>query len=296
MLYKEAKKIDIRVLDITLASFLIEKCGKHHLGIYVWIEQIKDVRNEIFTLSDIHEITDQKLSRTWRKLEGSILGIANVTGSACVVETKKHIMQTKKLTIASDYMLKYEIISGDYWRNKCAKFERAQNQVIEEKAAALNRTMPQQFSRMMKTDCQKTMKGIETLNTMVHMIHVMMKIFGSEENLEMFTEQVKEDLKRILIPVFMHIDIPTSWDKKSFEAIDEFRLNETPEMIIRMKAISIDDINMFAEKANMVLCNVYELRSKINKMMSTLLSEAEFDTTDQTEFGVNLKVQDISGI
>ncbi|CAC5362586.1 unnamed protein product [Mytilus coruscus] len=295
--YSAKKNIDVGVVDITLANYIIQKCGKHELGIDNWIEQIKDVRNEIFHLSDTQEMTDKKFSRKWTKLEGSIMGIAKVISSSFAVETEKHIMQTKKLTIIGDYMLKYEIICRDYWRNKCAEFESAQTQIIEEKAAALYHTMPQRFSKLMEKDCQKSMKRIETINTMVDKINVMINIFGSEENLDMFdtAELETEDNKRIIIPVFMQLDVPTSWDKtKIFEAIDEFRLNGTPDMNIRIKAISIDDLNIYAEIAKMVLCNVHEFRSEINKMMSTMLSE--IDTTKHEDFCVNLKVPDMSGV
>ncbi|XP_071147201.1 uncharacterized protein [Mytilus edulis] len=206
-------------------------------------------------------------------------------------------MQTQKLTIIGDYMLKYEIICRDYWRNKCAEFERAQNQVIEEKAAALHHTMPKLFSRSMKKECHQTMRKIQTLDSTVNKIKLMVNIFGSEENVELFddTELVMEDNKRILIPVFMQLDIPNSWDKtKVFEAIDEFRLTGTPDMNIRIKAISIDDLNMYAEIAKQVLGNVHELRSEINKLMSTMLSDAEIDTMENAELCVNLNVPDRS--
>ncbi|XP_071147090.1 uncharacterized protein [Mytilus edulis] len=158
--YSAKAHIDVRVVDITLANYIIQKCGKHALGIDNWIEQIKDVRNEIFHLSDIQELTDDEFNRKWTTLEGSIMGIAKVISSACAEETEKNIMQAKKLTIIDDYMLKYEIVCRDYWRNKCAEFERAQNQVLEERAAALHHTMPQLFSRSMEKDCQQTMRKI----------------------------------------------------------------------------------------------------------------------------------------
>ncbi|CAG2205717.1 unnamed protein product [Mytilus edulis] len=279
--YSAKANIDVRVVDITLANYIIQKCGKHECGIDNWIEQIKDVRNEIFHLSDIQELTDDEFSRKWTTLGGSITGIANVIGIAYAVEIEKNIMQAKKLTIIGDYMLK------------------AQNQVITEKAAALHHTMPQHFTRSMESDCQQTMKKIEYLNTMVDKIDIMINIFGSEENVEMLdaTNRVTEDNKRILIPVFMQLDIPTSWDKtKVFEAIDEFRLTGTPDMNIRIKAISIDDLNMYAEIAKQVLGNVHELRSEINKMMSTMLSEAEIDTKEHAKVHVNLEVLNESGV
>ncbi|CAG2232331.1 unnamed protein product [Mytilus edulis] len=173
----------------------------------------------------------------------------------------------------------------------------AQNQVIEEKAAALHHTMPKLFSRSMEKECHQTMRKIQTLDSMVNKINVMVNIFGSEENVELFddTELVMEDNKRILIPVFMQLDIPTSWDKtKVFEAIDEFRLTGTPDMNIRIKAISIDDLSMYAEIAKQVLGNVHELRSEINKLMSTMLSDAEIDTMENAELCVNLNVPDRS--
>lgn len=104
------------------------------------------------------------------------------------------------------------------------------------------------------------------------------------------------DVQRINIPVFLQLDIPILWDKtKVYGALDGLRLNGTPDMNIKIKAISMDDLNMYADIAEKVLCNVNELRSEINKMMSTMLLEADIDTTKNAEFDVNLEVQDISG-
>lgn len=104
------------------------------------------------------------------------------------------------------------------------------------------------------------------------------------------------DLKRIVIPVFMQLDIPNAWDKtKVFEAVDELRLNGTTDMNIRIKAISIDDLNIYADIAKKVLSNVHVLSSEINKMMSTILLEADINTTEHAKFCVNLKIQDTSG-
>lgn len=95
----------------------------------------------------------------------------------------------------------------------------------------------------------------------------------------------------------MQLDIPTSWNKaKMFEAIDELRLMGTPDMNIQIKAISVDDLKVYAEIAKMVLCNADELRSEINKIMSAMLSEAEIDTTEHVDFGVNLIVPNITGM
>lgn len=95
----------------------------------------------------------------------------------------------------------------------------------------------------------------------------------------------------------MQPDIPISWAKtKVYETIDELRLNSTPDMNIRIKAISHEDLNIYAEVAEMVLCNVHQLRCEVIKLMSTMLSEADIDTTENAEFGVNLQVPDRAGI
>lgn len=81
-----------------------------------------------------------------------------------------------------------------------------------------------------------------------------------------------------------------------YEAVDEMRLTGTPEMNIRIKAISRDDLNIYAEMANHLLYNVLELRSEINKMMSSLISDAAINTTEQAKVGVKLRVPECSGI
>lgn len=54
--------------------------------------KIKDVRNEIFHLSDTQEITDDKFNRKWIQLQGSILGIAELIDSAYAVEIERKIL------------------------------------------------------------------------------------------------------------------------------------------------------------------------------------------------------------
>lgn len=121
--YSALENIDVNVVDITLANYIIQKCGNHEIGVDNWIEQIKDVRNELFHLSDIHEITREKFDRRWTTLEGSILGIAMLIDSAYAEDITKKILQTKKTINIPDYMLNYEILCRDYWSNKCADFE-----------------------------------------------------------------------------------------------------------------------------------------------------------------------------
>lgn len=103
-------------------------------------------------------------------------------------------------------------------------------------------------------------------------------------------------MQRIHIPVFLQLDIPTTWDKtQMYDTLDEMRLNGTPEMNIRIKAISRDDLSILAELTKKVLCNVEKLQSEIDKLMSTLLSEATIDTTEPVEIAVKLSVLESSG-
>lgn len=104
------------------------------------------------------------------------------------------------------------------------------------------------------------------------------------------------DMQIIHIPVFLQLEIPTTWDKRRmYKAVDEMRLNGTPEMNIRIKAISSDDLSIFADMTNNLLHNVHELRSEIDNMMSMLLSEAAIDTTEHAQVGVNLRVPERTG-
>ncbi|CAC5393328.1 unnamed protein product [Mytilus coruscus] len=123
--YSAIEKINVKIVDITLANHIIQQCGKHELGVTNWIEQIKDVRNEIFHLSDIQKLTDERFSRKWTKLEGSILGIAQLIDTHYAEQIKRNILQTKTLSFIPDYMLKYEILCRDYWKHKCAEFEQS---------------------------------------------------------------------------------------------------------------------------------------------------------------------------
>lgn len=124
--YVAIENIDVKMIDITLANYIIQKCGKRELGIDNWMRQIHEVRNEIFHTSDIQEITDDRFNREWETLKGSILGIASHINSEFEKETEEKICQTKKVTIIPDSMscmLKNEIMCRDYWKQKCAEFE-----------------------------------------------------------------------------------------------------------------------------------------------------------------------------
>lgn len=79
------------------------------------------------------------------------------------------------------------------------------------------------------------------------------------------------------------------------DVIDEMRLKGTPDMNIRIKAISTDDFNILAEIANKVLHNVHDLRSEINQMMSTMLSGAAIVTSEEAQVGVSIKILDKAG-
>lgn len=104
-------------------------------------------------------------------------------------------------------------------------------------------------------------------------------------------------MQRIRIPVCMQLDIPLSWDKtKVFEALDDARLNGTPDKNLRIKAISIDDLNIFADISNKLLRNVDEFCSEINTMVSTMLSGTAIDTTEDAQLCVNVEIQDMPGI
>lgn len=121
--YFAIDSIDVNVIDITLANCIIKIFGIQEKGLDNWMKQIKDVRNEIFHLSDTRNITDEKFNRKWAKLEGSILGIAKLIDSTYAEETLKRIRETKTLIIIPDCMLKYEILCREYWRQKCTEFE-----------------------------------------------------------------------------------------------------------------------------------------------------------------------------
>lgn len=121
--YSAIANIDVRVVDNTLANYIIQRCGQQELKVDNWIKQIKDVRNKIFHLSDIQEITKANFKRKWTKLEGSILGIANVVGRAYADITNKRILQIKKITTIAENLFKYEKLCSEYWKNKCAEFE-----------------------------------------------------------------------------------------------------------------------------------------------------------------------------
>lgn len=122
---KYSAKVDIEVkdLDLSLATLIIAKCRTCDPGIDIWIQKIKDMRNEIFHLSNIHEIADDKFIRKWNEIEGSIMEIANCINNVYHEETRKKILQTKKLTITYDYLLEYEILCRDLWKQKCVDFE-----------------------------------------------------------------------------------------------------------------------------------------------------------------------------
>ncbi|CAC5363156.1 unnamed protein product [Mytilus coruscus] len=291
--YYAKENIDVKVVDITLANYIIQKCGKGEKGLDNWMKQIQELRNEIFHLSDIKELKDDEFIRKWEILQGSILGIANLIDKEYVEETKKKIIHTKQLAVISEYMLNYEILCRDYWKNKCAEFERAECNEIEKKANALHTQFPRIFTESMKEDCQTTTKEIQNFKTFIDKINILTKVFGNQETLEILTnaELVEEDWQSIHVPAFLQLNVPTSWDKtKIFEYLEDMRLSGTSDANIRIMNVSRDDLNMYTTMARTVIGNVDSLKRVINTILSGMLSEVAIDTTKMADVSVNLKI------
>lgn len=121
--YSAVKNVSVRVLDITLAKVLIKRCGKQALGLEMWMGKITEIRNEIFHLSDIQEMADDKFNRRWQQLEGSIMGIANLLQNNLPKDIQVKIKNIKRLVVISDQVLKHERLCRDYWKYKCAELE-----------------------------------------------------------------------------------------------------------------------------------------------------------------------------
>ncbi|CAC5362300.1 unnamed protein product [Mytilus coruscus] len=196
---------------------------------------------------NIQEITDDRFNRKWETLKGSILGIASLINSEFEKETEEKICQTKKVTIIPDSMscmLKNEIMCRDYWKQKCAEFERVQTEEFEKKAKALHIQFPEVFSESMEKDCQKTAKEIRNIKTIVDNIDILIKVFGKDDDMTSNdTESVKEDCQRI--PVFLQLDLLASWNKmKVWKYLDNLRLNGSSDMNIQILEVSPDDLNI----------------------------------------------------
>ncbi|VDI12183.1 Hypothetical predicted protein, partial [Mytilus galloprovincialis] len=291
--YVAIENIDVKMIDITLANYIIQKCGKRELGIDNWMKQIQEARNEIFHTSDIQEITDDRFNREWETLKGSILGIASLINSEFEKETEEKICQTKKVTIIPDSMscmLKNEIMCRDYWKQKCAEFERVQTEEFEKKAKALHMQFPEIFSESMDRDCQKTAKEIRNIKTIVHNIDILIKVFGKDKDMTLNdTEAVKGDFQRV--PVFVQLDLPATWNRmKVWEYLDNLRLNGSSDMNINILAVSLDDLNIYSEIARRVFKQVDLLQDEVQKIMSGILSEAAPDPKQNAEVVVSFKI------
>ncbi|XP_076085677.1 uncharacterized protein LOC143056485 isoform X3 [Mytilus galloprovincialis] len=295
--YVAIKDIDVKKIDITLASHIILKCGKQELGLDNWITQIKEVRNEIFHISDMQTVSDNKFNRKWEKVKGSILGIAQLINSEFAEITTKKIQQTKTITCIPDYMLKYEILCRDYWRNKCAEFERTQIENFLNKEEALHIHSPKVCSTSIGRDSQKTMEKIQNLNTSVDNINILIKVFGNEQDMNTLkdTESRKQDYQRVHVPVFMQLDLPASWNRTTvLEYLDELRLNRTSDMNIRIMAVSPDDLKVFSEIAKNVLGKVDLLKQEVNRIISGMLVDVASDTKHIDDVVVSLTIPEFT--
>lgn len=104
------------------------------------------------------------------------------------------------------------------------------------------------------------------------------------------------DLRKGYIPAFLQLDLPTIWDeKKIIQALDDVRLDGTSTGNIKIKVFSTADLNIFAEIADSVLDNIYQLPSEINTVLSSILSAAKIITSTPAKVGVNLTIPDIKG-
>ncbi|XP_052083316.1 uncharacterized protein LOC127720644 [Mytilus californianus] len=293
--YTAIENIDVKILDITLAYYIINKCGKQELGVDNWTSQIREERNKIFHISDTQKMTDDIFKRKWEKINGSIMGIANLINRTFAEETEKQILQTKKLTVIPAYMDKYEKMCRDYWKNKCAEFERAQVEEFEKKAMAFNLQFSEDCRESMGSDCQKHTKQIQNLKTRIDNIDILIKVFGEDEYMKTSnnTGSVVEDCQRVHVPVFLQLDVPALWNRTNIlEYLDELRLNRKSDMNIKIMAISPDDLNIYSKIAKTVLRQIDLLQDEVQMIMSGMLSRASIDTKQSAEVVVSLTVPD----
>lgn len=74
------------------------------------------------------------------------------------------------------------------------------------------------------------------------------------------------------------------------------RLQGPPDMNIKFKAVSTDDLNVLADISSRILRDINELRLEINSIMSSIITQAEIDSTQHAEVGMNLILLDDAGI
>ncbi|CAG2225164.1 unnamed protein product [Mytilus edulis] len=211
-------------------------------------------------------------------------------GSVYVDEIEKKILQTKEHIFISSYMLKYEKLCCDYWRNKCAEFERAQIQVFEKETEALHMKDPKVFSKSMEKDCQKTMEEIRKFRTYVNNINILIKVFGKTEDVN--TLLVNEEIaKTVLSKVdLLKDEVQKLLSGMLLEAVinskesAEVGFNVTiPTITEGTCQINSDDKHDKAEKADHPAIHDCKTRTDFDEGTSQINSDDEHDQAEKAD-------------
>ncbi|XP_076086401.1 uncharacterized protein LOC143057057 [Mytilus galloprovincialis] len=248
-------------------------------GLDDWMKTITEFRNEIFHLSDIQEMTDHKFNFIWKGLEGSIMGIANLLPNNQPNGIQRKIEIVKLLEVFSDQEVKNERLCRDYWKCKCAEFEREEMKAYTE----LCKSMSEMY--------EEVVHEIETLNTTVDKIRI--NVFGSDDVTQICvpqdTQTTVEDQNTV--PVLLQLEVPSIWSTaKIIKAVEKLRLSDNSGSDLKIKAFSRDELNIHVDVVKEVLRKAGKFFTGITKLMTDILTTAKVKTDEVAEVKINLRL------
>lgn len=119
--YTAKQKITIRDLDITLLNCVINAATTSMVDQRV--NQITNIRNEIFHFSDSQQVDSDYLIARWPLVAGSIMGISNKIGVTYAKNIRLKIEKIFRYQLKVNATVAYERLCTEYWETKCTEFE-----------------------------------------------------------------------------------------------------------------------------------------------------------------------------
>ncbi|CAG2242416.1 unnamed protein product [Mytilus edulis] len=224
-------------------------------------------------------MTDDKFHRNWQKLEGSIIGIANLVQNDLPKDIRGKIENVKQLVVFSDQELKNERLCRDYWMYKCSTFEREEMKAYSELCQSISGIW------------EEVVHEIETLSTTVDKIRI--NVFGSDDVNQICAQQdiqtTVEDQNTV--PVLFQLEVPSSWNTtKIIKAVEKLRLSDNSGSDLKIKAFSRDDLNLHVDVLKEVLRESVKFFTGITQLMTDILTTAKVKTDEVADVKINLRL------
>ncbi|CAC5390352.1 unnamed protein product [Mytilus coruscus] len=274
--------IDVSVLDITLAKAILTNCEQTlHTGVSNWLEQIVKARNEIFHLTDLHPIDDNRYNYYWGMISSSVDGLSKLVGQEYNTFVKDKVEKLKLKFKISGIESAEERLCRDYWRDKCVKFENNHRKELGKYEELLESITEETQKYECFQTCTDMMKKIDGLCSVVD--DIIINVCGNTTVRNIVESRHLRDTNEYkTIPVFMQIQVPQMWDTaKLVSSIENICEKYTSDMPMKITSFSTEDVEILAEIWKFVLTKANKLQEEIGRFIHELVTLSGIRAQDE---------------